>query len=190
MIASTCSGWSSGPGSSTTSPSGGLNQIGVGTEIGHWSGIVRNDPADPGQHRQIGAAFRLRFGQEGHLPSISFDRCMPQIARPGNASAIRGRFAVNAPTGGDTHEQRPAVRAFDFSTAHEDEFHDWYDNEHIPERLRVPGFLNAERWIGEENPKFHVATYDLDTRRCPGQRRPTARSAATTSRSGPSASPG
>lgn len=53
--------------------------------------------------------------------------------------------------------------AFDFSTAHEDEFHDWYDLEHVPERLRVPGFLNAERWIGEDNPKVHVATYDLDS---------------------------
>jgi hypothetical protein len=53
--------------------------------------------------------------------------------------------------------------AFDFSTAHEDEFHDWYDREHVPERLRVPGFINAERWIDEENPKIHVATYDLDS---------------------------
>jgi hypothetical protein len=53
--------------------------------------------------------------------------------------------------------------AFDFSTAHADEFHDWYDLEHIPERLRVPGFLNAERWIDEANPNIHVATYDLDS---------------------------
>ena len=53
--------------------------------------------------------------------------------------------------------------AFDFSTAHADEFHDWYDLEHIPERLRVPGFLNAERWIEEANPNIHVATYDLDS---------------------------
>jgi hypothetical protein len=53
--------------------------------------------------------------------------------------------------------------AFDFSKAHEDEFHDWYDNEHIPERLRVPGFLNAERWVGEENGRIHAATYDLET---------------------------
>jgi hypothetical protein len=51
--------------------------------------------------------------------------------------------------------------SFDFSGAHEDEFHDWYDLEHIPERLRVPGFLNAERWIADENPKIAVATYDL-----------------------------
>jgi hypothetical protein len=52
--------------------------------------------------------------------------------------------------------------AFDFSTAHEDEFHDWYDREHVPERLRVPGFISAERWIDDQNPKIHVATYDLD----------------------------
>lgn len=55
------------------------------------------------------------------------------------------------------------LAAFDFSTAHEDEFHDWYDQEHLPERLRVPGFINAERWIDEANPKIHVATYDLES---------------------------
>jgi len=53
------------------------------------------------------------------------------------------------------------LMAFDLSTAHADEFHDWYDLEHIPERLRVPGFLNAERWIAEDDPTLHVATYDL-----------------------------
>src|SRR5579863_7167631 len=53
--------------------------------------------------------------------------------------------------------------SFDFSTAHADEFHDWYDLEHIPERLRVPGFINAERWISDENPNVAVATYDLDS---------------------------
>jgi hypothetical protein len=53
--------------------------------------------------------------------------------------------------------------SFDFSPAQADEFHDWYDLEHVPERLRVPGFLNAERWIGEDNPKIAVATYDLES---------------------------
>ncbi len=33
----------------------------------------------------------------------------------------------------------------------------------MPERLGVPGFINAERWIDEQNPKIHVATYDLDS---------------------------
>jgi hypothetical protein len=55
------------------------------------------------------------------------------------------------------------IAAMDFSAAPEDEFHDWYDLEHIPERLRVPGFLNADRWIGSDNPKNSVATYDLES---------------------------
>jgi hypothetical protein len=53
--------------------------------------------------------------------------------------------------------------SFDYTPAREDEFNDWYDLEHVPERMRVPGFLNAQRWLGEDNPKFAVATYDLET---------------------------
>lgn len=53
--------------------------------------------------------------------------------------------------------------AFDFTNAHEDEFHDWYDLEHVPERQRVPGFGSCERWISATNPKQAVATYDLDS---------------------------
>jgi hypothetical protein len=55
------------------------------------------------------------------------------------------------------------VAAFDFSTAHTDEFHDWYDLEHIPERRGVPGFGACERWISDEQPTLSVATYDLDS---------------------------
>ncbi len=53
--------------------------------------------------------------------------------------------------------------AFDFTNAQADEFHDWYDLEHIPERQRVPGFGLCERWIDIANPKIAVATYDLDS---------------------------
>jgi hypothetical protein len=55
------------------------------------------------------------------------------------------------------------VAAFDFSTSHADEFHDWYDLEHIPERRAIPGFGACERWIGDELPAVSVATYDLDS---------------------------
>ena len=54
------------------------------------------------------------------------------------------------------------VAAMNFSDVAADEFHDWYDTEHVPERLRVPGFLNAQRWIGRDEPKVSVALYDLD----------------------------
>ena len=55
------------------------------------------------------------------------------------------------------------IAAFDYSGAHVDEFHDWYDLEHIPERKAVPGFGLCERWIGDEDTNISVATYDLDT---------------------------
>lgn len=54
------------------------------------------------------------------------------------------------------------IAAMDFTGVAEDEFHDWYDLEHIPERQRVPGFLACERWIGMHKPKTSVATYELD----------------------------
>ena len=60
--------------------------------------------------------------------------------------------------------------SFDYSPAREDEFHDWYDLEHIPERLRVPGFINCHRWLSDEHPKVAIATYDLtspDVLHCP-----------------------
>ena len=54
--------------------------------------------------------------------------------------------------------------SFDFSTAHADEFHDWYNLRAYPGTpARVPGFINAERWIGDGNPLVALATYDLDT---------------------------
>jgi hypothetical protein len=53
--------------------------------------------------------------------------------------------------------------AFDCTNAHEDEFHDWYDLEHVPERERVPGFGACDRWISTQNPKHAVASYELDS---------------------------
>jgi hypothetical protein len=55
------------------------------------------------------------------------------------------------------------IAAINIGGAAEDEFHDWYDTEHLPERQRVPGFLVCQRWIGTEDRKISVATYDLDT---------------------------
>ena len=55
------------------------------------------------------------------------------------------------------------VAGFNYAGAAEDEFHDWYDTEHVPERVRTKGFINADRWLGVDNPKVAIATYDLET---------------------------
>jgi hypothetical protein len=65
------------------------------------------------------------------------------------------------------------IAAMDYSAVHAGEFNDWYDTEHLPERKGVPGFLTCQRWIGAENPRQSVATYDLDSLevlRSPGYR--------------------
>jgi hypothetical protein len=55
------------------------------------------------------------------------------------------------------------VAGFNYSNAAEDEFNDWYDTEHVPERERTAGFINAQRWLGADDPKISIATYDLES---------------------------
>ena len=45
----------------------------------------------------------------------------------------------------------------------EDEFHDWYDNEHLPARLTVPGFHSAVRYKAADGaaPPW-LAAYEID----------------------------
>ncbi|MGE0804123.1 MAG: hypothetical protein AB7L76_01115 [Burkholderiaceae bacterium] len=42
-----------------------------------------------------------------------------------------------------------------------DRFHDWYDTEHIPVRMRVPGFTGAQRYGAVEGGGF-LAVYDME----------------------------
>jgi hypothetical protein len=55
------------------------------------------------------------------------------------------------------------IAAMKIGRAAENEFHDWYDTEHLPERQRVPGFLLCQRWLGAQDRRVSVATYDLAT---------------------------
>lgn len=42
----------------------------------------------------------------------------------------------------------------------EEEFNAWYDEEHLPERLAIPGFRSARRWVAG---RTYLATYELDS---------------------------
>jgi hypothetical protein len=46
----------------------------------------------------------------------------------------------------------------------EDEFNAWYDDEHMAERLSIPGFRSARRWVADVPPGQgkYLATYELD----------------------------
>lgn len=55
------------------------------------------------------------------------------------------------------------VAGFNYSNAAADEFHDWLDTEHIPERVRTPGFMQIDRWLGAADPAISVVTYELES---------------------------
>jgi len=49
--------------------------------------------------------------------------------------------------------------------AMEEEFNAWYDDEHMAERLSIPGFRSAQRWVTDCQPGEgkYLATYELDS---------------------------
>jgi hypothetical protein len=55
------------------------------------------------------------------------------------------------------------VAGFNYSNVSADEFHDWLDTEHIPERVRTPGFMQIHRWLGAADPKISIVTYELES---------------------------
>ena len=51
----------------------------------------------------------------------------------------------------------------DVAEEHDDEFNRWYDEEHIPERLAIPGVLNAARYVAVRGEPKYLACYEIDT---------------------------
>jgi hypothetical protein len=47
----------------------------------------------------------------------------------------------------------------------DEEFNAWYDEEHLAERLAIPGFRSATRWVADVPPGEgrYLATYELDS---------------------------
>jgi hypothetical protein len=45
----------------------------------------------------------------------------------------------------------------------EDEFNRWYNEEHVPERLAVPGFLSGARYEAVKGGPKHLACYELES---------------------------
>lgn len=45
--------------------------------------------------------------------------------------------------------------------AFEEEFNAWYDTDHIPERLAIPGFETGTRFVSADRARRYLALYDL-----------------------------
>jgi hypothetical protein len=45
----------------------------------------------------------------------------------------------------------------------EGELHAWYNTEHVPERMRIPGFASAHRYVALEGSPRWLASYELES---------------------------
>jgi len=53
--------------------------------------------------------------------------------------------------------------AIDVDPRDEVELNRWYDDEHIAERMAIPGFLRARRFVAVEGAPKYLALYDVDS---------------------------
>lgn len=49
----------------------------------------------------------------------------------------------------------------DVDPAKEEEFNKWYNSEHIPALVKVPGVLSAHRYVSKEGTPKYMAIYEL-----------------------------
>lgn len=55
------------------------------------------------------------------------------------------------------------LTSMNIDAAHEAEFNRWYDREHLEERVAIPGFLEARRYVAHQgNPKY-LSLYSTET---------------------------
>lgn len=63
-----------------------------------------------------------------------------------------------------SEQPAPAVLVvmIDIDPAFEADFNRWYNEEHLPERVGLPGFRSARRFVSYEGGPKYLALYDLD----------------------------
>lgn len=90
----------------------------------------------------------------------------PSVKTGAKTRARKVRRAVRGPA--KRREPRRAGRfglifaQLNLPPEYEEEFNDWYDLEHIPQRLTLPGWRTARRGERASAPRY-IALYDLDT---------------------------
>ena len=51
----------------------------------------------------------------------------------------------------------------DIDPANEEDLNRWYEEEHLAERMAIPGFINARRFTALEGGPKYLALYDLES---------------------------
>src|SRR6202047_2197369 len=55
------------------------------------------------------------------------------------------------------------LTSMDIDPSHEADFNRWYDREHLEERVAIPGFLEARRYIAHQGAPKYLCLYSTET---------------------------
>src|SRR5689334_22554583 len=55
------------------------------------------------------------------------------------------------------------LTSMNIDPAHEAEFNRWYDREHLEERVAIPGFLEARRYVAQDAELKYLSLYSTET---------------------------
>ena len=55
------------------------------------------------------------------------------------------------------------LTSMDVDADHEADFNRWYDREHLEERVAIPGFIEARRYVAEEGAPKYLSLYSTET---------------------------
>jgi hypothetical protein len=89
------------------------------------------------------------------------DRAMLRLFRNANRAVYEQISEAQTAEAGETGGQLAVGLVPD--PAHEEEYNAWYDEEHIPYLMKVPGVLRARRFRALEGEPRYLALYDLST---------------------------
>ena len=99
------------------------------------------------------------YGRLGRTPwterlSVHFNPVVRNVYREIRPPAISGKRLTG---------EGVLLVAIDVDARHEAELNRWYDEEHIAERMAIPGFLRARRFMALEGGPRYLALYDLES---------------------------
>ena len=127
----------------------------------------------PGEGRYL-ATYELNspgvLESPGYLAHVG-DHQSPWSKRCLGRTVVFRRWACEQIVPGNRSPDEKATAVFlacgDVPAAHEEEFNRWYDIEHLPLLLQVPGVLSARRFRASSGSPRYVALYDLANENVP-----------------------
>ena len=121
----------------------------MAAQVGAQHGkVLRHDRRERVEQRQVHA-----------------DRMQQENVRAAAVDAMIEFYSHDQPLMEEDIDDQPGLLLMmtDIDPANEADFNRWYEEEHLDERMAIPGFINARRFTALEGGPKYLALYDLES---------------------------